>query len=57
VVSFHRSCGLRVTDESRQVILAGVTYGVTEQSVDRANWPEVAARLKRVRAMAVGLLA
>ena len=57
VVSFHRSCGLRITDESRLVTLAGVTYGVTEQSVDRANWPEVAARLKRVRAMAVGLLA
>jgi RimJ/RimL family protein N-acetyltransferase len=57
VVSFHRSCGLRVTDESHKVTLAGVTYGVTEQSVDRADWPEVAAKLKRVRAMAVGLLA
>jgi RimJ/RimL family protein N-acetyltransferase len=57
VVSFHRSCGLRITDESSQVTLAGVTYGVTEQSVDRANWPEVAARLNRVRTMAAGLLA
>jgi hypothetical protein len=56
VVSFHRSCGLRITDESHQVVLAGVTHGVTEQSVDRADWPEVAARLKRVRAMAAGLL-
>jgi RimJ/RimL family protein N-acetyltransferase len=57
VVSFHRSCGLRITDESRLVTLAGVTYGVTEQSVDRASWPEVATRLKRVSAMAAGLLA
>ena len=47
----------QVTDESRELILTGVTYGVTEQSVDTANWPEVAARLKRMRAMAVGLLA
>ena len=57
VVSFHRTCGLRVTDESSQVTLAGVAYGITEQSVDRANWTEVAAKLKKVSAMAVGLLA
>ena len=57
VVSFHRSCGLQVTDESNRVTLAGVAYGITEQSVDRANWTEVATRLKKVSAMAVGLLA
>jgi RimJ/RimL family protein N-acetyltransferase len=56
VVSFHRSCGLKVTDESNQVTLAGITYGVVEQSVDRESWPEVAAKLSRVKAMAVGLL-
>jgi RimJ/RimL family protein N-acetyltransferase len=57
VVSFHRSCGLRVTDESRHITLAGVTHRVTEQSVDRASWPEVATKLRRVSAMVVGLLA
>ena len=57
VISFHRSCGLRITDEARWVTLAGVTYRMTEQSVDRADWPEVAAKLERVRAMAAGLLA
>jgi RimJ/RimL family protein N-acetyltransferase len=57
VVSFHRSCGLQVTDEGERITLSGVTYGVTQQSLDRSNWPEVAARLKRVSAMATGLLA
>jgi len=57
VVSFHRSCGLKVTAESEQVTLRGVTYRITEQSVDATNWPEVAAKLRRVSAMAIQLLA
>ncbi len=57
VVSFHDSAGLKVTSEAGQAELGGVVYGVTEQFVDRENWPEVAATLKRGADMAARLLA
>ena len=56
VVAFHRSCGLQLVDESEKLVLGGVAYGITKQSLDDAIWPEVAAKLKRVSAMASGLL-